>query len=157
MRARQFCCLWSWRASSGLRQWQHNLACETILLPLVLVSFIGSSAVAAKSCLRDKFAAFGLGVLLRVFGSGSKILLARQFCCLWARRASSGLRQWQQNPACETILLPLGLASFFGSSAVAAKSCLRDNSAAFGPGEFHQIFGSGSKILLARQFCCLWS
>ena len=119
------------------------------MLPLTRTGFIGSLAEAAKSCLRDNIAAFDPDELHWVFGSGSKIMLARLYCCLWSRRVSSGLWQRQQNPAYVTILLPLVSVSFIGSSAVAAKSCLRDNIAAFDPGEFHRVFGSGSKILLA--------
>ena len=139
----------------GLWQRQQNLACVTILLPLTLVSFIGSSAEAAKSCFRGVFAAFDQNGFHRVFGGGSKILLARQYCCLWSRRVSSGLRQRQQNPAYEAILLPLTKTGFIGSLAEAAKSCLRDNIAAFDPGEFHRVFGGGSKILLPWRVCCL--
>jgi hypothetical protein len=59
---------------------------------------MGASAVAAKSCFQSTFAAFGPGRFHGGFGGGSK------------------------NPASEALLLPLTLASFFGSSAVAAKS-----------------------------------
>ncbi len=103
------------------------------LLPLVPASFFGSSAEAAKSC------------------------SLRRDCCLWSRRVSSGLRQRQQNPASVARLLPLVPASFFGSSAEATKSCSQGAIAAFGPGEFHRVSGRGSKILLLRRDCCLWS
>jgi hypothetical protein len=66
----------------GLWQKQQNLARETILLPLTLVSFIESLAEAAKSCFHGLFAAFDQNGFHRVFGRGSKILLARQYCCL---------------------------------------------------------------------------
>ena len=127
------------------------------MLPLVPASFIGFSAEAAKSCSRGESAAFDLGEFHRVSGRGSKILLPRRDCCLWSWRVSSGLRRRQQNPAPEARLLPLTLASFIGSPAEAAKSCSRGESAAFGPGEFHRVFGGGSKILLPRRVCCLWS
>ena len=59
--------------------------------------------------------------------------------------ASKGERQ--QNPASEAWLLPLTLVGFIGSMAEAAKSCFRGVVAAFDLGEFHWIFGRGSKIL----------
>ena len=46
--------------------------------------------------------------------------------------------------------------SVFVLSAEAAKSCSKGAIAAFGPGEFHRVFGGGSKILLPRRDCCLW-
>ena len=58
------------------------LLLEACLLPLTLVSFFGSLAEAAKSCLRGVSAAFDLGRFHRVFGGGSKILLLRRGCCL---------------------------------------------------------------------------
>ena len=116
-----------------LRRRQQNPASEAWLLPLTLVSFFGSLAEAAKSCLRGVSAAFGLDRFHRVFGEGSKILLTRRDCCLWTWRVSSGLRRRQQNPASEAWLLPLDLGSFFGSSAEAAK------------------------CLLTRRGCCLWT
>ena len=45
--------------------------------------------------------------------------------------------------------------SVFVLSAEAAKSCSKGAIAAFGPGEFHRVFGGGSKILLPRRVCCL--
>ena len=51
----------------------------------------------------------------------------------------------------------LNRASFNVSTAEAAKSCSRGAIAAFGPGEFHRVSGRGSKILLPRRDCCLWS
>ena len=51
----------------------------------------------------------------------------------------------------------LSRADFIVSTAEAANSCLRGDIAAFGPGEFHRVFGRGSKILLPRRDCCLWS
>ena len=105
-----------------------------------------------------------------------------QFCCLWSRWVSSCQRRRQQNPAFEASLLPLIQVGFIGSSAEAAKSCFRGAIAAFGPGEFHRVFGRGSKILspwsvllplalmgfivsmaeaaktcIPRHVCCLWS
>ena len=80
-----------------------------------------------------------------------------QFCCLWSRWVSSCQRRRQQNPAFEASLLPLIQVGFIGSSAEAAKSCFRGAIAAFGPGEFHRVFGRGSKILLLSRDCCLWS
>ena len=93
--------------------------------------------------------------------------------------ASKGERQ--QNPASEAWLLPLTLVGFIGSMAEAAKSCFRGVVAAFDLGEFHWIFGRGSKILppeawllpltlvgfigssaeaakkhVGRRFSCLW-
>ena len=120
---RRVCCLWPWSVSSGLWRRQQNPAYVAWLLPLGLVGFIGSSAEAAKSCLRGVSAAFGLGRFHRVFGGGSKILILRRGCCLWTWRVSSGLRRRQQNPASEACLLPLTLVGFIGSSAEAAKSC----------------------------------
>ena len=90
-----------------------------------------------------------------VNGGGSKILLLRRGCCLCAWWVSRDLWRRQQNPASEARLLPLILASFIGSSAEAAKSCFRGAVAAFDPGEFHRVFGRGSKILLPRRGCCL--
>ena len=58
------------------------LLLEACLLPLVLAGFIGSLAVAAKSCSRGVSAAFDLGEFLRVFGGSSKILPLRRGCCL---------------------------------------------------------------------------
>ena len=135
-----------------------NLPSWSVLLPLVQVGFIVSTAEAAKSCFRGEFAAFDSGGFHRVFGRGSKILLP------------------------EVRLLPLVLASFIGSSAEAAKSCFRGAIAAFGPGELHRVFGRSSKILspwsvllplalmgfivsmaeaaktcIPRHVCCLWS
>ena len=110
-----------------------NLPSWSVLLPLVQVGFIVSTAEAAKSCFRGEFAAFNSGGFHRVFGRGSKILLLRRDCCLWSWRVSSGLRQRQQNPAFAVC------------------------SAAFALGEFHRVFGGGSKILLPRRVCCLWS
>ena len=49
----------------------------------------------------------------------------------------------------------LNRASFNVSTAEAAKSCSRGAIAAFGPSEFHRVFGGGSKILLPRRVCCL--
>ena len=105
--SRQYCCLWSWQVSLGLRQRQQNPASEACLLPLILVSFIGSTAVAAYSCFWDNIAAFDLGRFHWVFGRGNKFLLLGHYCCLWPWQVSSGLRQRQQIPASETILLPL--------------------------------------------------
>ena len=62
------------------------------MLPLVLASFIGSSAEAANSCFRGAIAAFDLGEFLRVNGRGSKFLLARQYCCLWSWQVSTQRR-----------------------------------------------------------------
>ena len=42
----------------------------------------------------------------------------------------------------------LNRASFNVSTAEAAKSCSRGAIAAFGPGEFHRVFGGGSKFML---------
>ena len=102
-------------------------------------------------------AAFDLGEFHRVFDGSSKILILRRGCCLWTWRVSSGLRQRQQNPASEACLLPLSLGSFIGSLAEAAKSCFRGVSAAFDLGWFLRVFGGGSKILLTRRDCCLWT
>ena len=110
------------------------LLLEPRLLPLVLWSFIGSLAEAAKSC------------------------FLRHVCCLWSWGVSSGLRRKQQNPASDArfaafglgefhrvfggsskilllmrVLLPLVLVIFIVSLAEAAKSCF-----------------------LSRD-CCLWS
>ena len=52
-------------------------------------------------------------------------------------------------------MLPLDLGSFIRSLAEAAKSCIRGVIAAFELGEFHRVFGRGSKILLLRRDCCL--
>ena len=95
----------------------------SVLLPWVQVGFIVSTAEAAKSCFRGEFAAFDSGGFHRVFGRGSKILLPRRDCCLWSWRASSGLRQKQQNPV--------------------SMVC----SAAFGPDGFHRVDGGSSKNL----------
>ena len=149
------CCLWARQVSSSLRQRQQNPTPEARLLPLVMASFFRSSAEAAKSCFRGAIAAFGPGEFLRVFGGGSKILLLRRDCCLWARRVSSGRRRRQQNPAPEARLLPLVRASFFGSTAEAAKSYFRGAIAAFAPGGFQGTSGRSSKILLLRRGCCL--
>ena len=42
----------------------------------------------------------------------------------------------------------LNRASFNVSTAEAAKSCSRGESAAFGPGAIHRVFGGGSKFML---------
>ena len=42
----------------------------------------------------------------------------------------------------------LSRADFIVSTAEAANSCLRGDIAAFGPGEFHRVFGGGSKFML---------
>ena len=109
---RRDCCLWSRRVSSGLRRRQRNSASEARLLPLVPARFFGSSAEAAKSYFHGAIAAFGPGEFHRVSGRGSKILLLRRDCCLWARRVSSGLRQRQQNLSSKAKLLPLTKMSF---------------------------------------------
>ena len=44
-----------------------------------------------------------------------------------------------------------------GSSAEAAKSCFEGMVAAFDLGEFHRVIGGGSKILILKRDCCLWS
>ena len=119
------------------------------MLPLTLVGFIGSSAVAAKS------------------------YFPRRVCCLCSRWVSSGPRRWQQNPTSrgafaafdlggfhrvqgggsknllpEALLLPLTLVCFFGSKVVAAKSCSLGAVAAFDLGGFHRVQDGGSKNLL---------
>jgi hypothetical protein len=114
-----------------LRRKQQNLAYEAWGLPLTLVSFFGSLAEAAKSCLRGVSAAFGLGRFHQVFGGGSKILLL------------------------EACLLPLALVGFIGSSAEAANSCLRGVVAAFDLGWFLRVFGRGSRFQLASFISCL--
>ena len=53
--------------------------------------------------------------------------------------------------------MPLSGAAFIESTAEAAKSCFRGEFAAFDSGGFHRVFGRGSKILLPRRDCCLWS
>ena len=92
------CCLWTWGASSGLRQRQQNLTSEACLLPLDLVSFFGSSSEAAKSCYRGAFAAFDLGEFLRVFVRGSR------------------------NPVPKATWLPLAQIGFIGVIAEAAET-----------------------------------
>ena len=62
------------------------------------------------------------GLIHLDIGGGIKILILRHVCCLWPWRVSWGLRRRQQNPDPEALLLPLVLAGFIGSSAVAAKS-----------------------------------
>ena len=119
---RRGCCLWSWCVSSGLWQRQQILDSEAWLLPLVLASFIGSSAEAAKSCFCGVIAAFVLGGFHRVFGRGSKFLLLWRNCCLWSWRVSWAQWRRQQNPASVAWLLPLCLVSFMGSMAEAANS-----------------------------------
>ena len=93
-------------SSSGLRQRQQIPASVARLLPLCLVSFIGSSAEAAKSCFCGAVAAFALGEFHGLDGGGSKILLLWRGCCLCAWWVSSGLRQRQQIPTSLRILLP---------------------------------------------------
>jgi len=50
----------------------------------------------------------------------------------------------------------LGFVIIIELSAEAAKSCSKGAIAAFGPGEFHRVFGGGSKILLPWRECCLY-
>ena len=69
---------------TSFREGQQNLDSEVWLLPLRLVSFIGSSAEAAKSCFGGAVAAFGLGGFHWFYGGGSKILLPRRDYCLWS-------------------------------------------------------------------------
>ena len=127
------------------------------LLPLCLVSFIGSSAEAANSCFCGVIAAFVLGEFHRVFGRGSKFLLLWRGCCLCTWWVSSGQRRRQQIPASVVWLLPLCLVGFMGSMAEAANSCFCGVIAAFALGEFHGLNGGGSKFLILRRDCCLWS
>ena len=87
------------------------------------MGFIGSKAVAAKSCSWGAVVAFAPGGFHGIDGGGSKILLP------------------------EALLLPLTLVCFFGSKAVAAKSCSWGAVVAFDLGEFHRVQGGGSKIL----------
>ncbi len=63
----------------------------------------------------------------------------------------------QQDPASEARLLPLTLVGFIGSPAEAANSCFQGAVAAFDLGGFHRVNGGGSKFLLPRRGCCLWS
>ena len=92
----------------------------------------------------------------RVFGGGSKILLLWRGCCFCPSAVSSGRWRRQQNPASVAWLLPLTFGGFIGSLAEAAKSCFCGVVAAFDLGEFHRVFGGGSKILLLRCGCCFW-
>ena len=112
---------------------QQNLLLEASLLPFRLVGYMGLVAEAAKSC------------------------FLRRGCCLWSWWVSWDLWRRQQNPASEARLLPLVLVGFMGLVAEAAKSCFRGKFAAFVLGGFHGTCGGGSKILLPRQVCCLWS
>jgi len=116
------CCLCAWWVSWDLWRRQQILDSEAWLLPLVLVSFIGSSAEAAKSCFCGVVAAFALGGFHGVFGGGSKILLLRRGCCLWSWWVSWDLWRRQQNPASQAWLLPLRLVGFLGLVAEAANS-----------------------------------
>ena len=100
-------------------------------------------------------AAFNLVGFRRVLVGGSKILIMRGVCSLLPWQVSSCSSRRQQNLACEASLLPLVLVSFIRVKSEAAKSCLRDEFAAFGLGEFHRVFGGGSKILIMRGDCCL--
>jgi len=69
----------------------------------------------------------------------------------------TSFREGQQNLDSEVWLLPLRLVSFIGFKPEAAKSCFGGAVAAFGLGGFHWFYGGGSKILLPRRDCCLWS
>ena len=142
------CCLCAWWVSWARWRRQQILDFEAWLLPLLLVSFIGSTAEAAKSCFRGVVAAFVLGEFHGLDGGGSKILLLWHGCCLCAWWVSWARWRRQQNPASVAWLLPLGLVSFIGSSAEAAISCFCGVVAAFGLGGFHGLDGGGSKILL---------
>ena len=157
MLARQYCCLWSRQVSSGLRQRQQILACETVLLPLDLAGFIWSLAEAAKSCFRGAIAAFGSGEFHRVFGGGSKILLRGAIAAFGPGEFLRVDGGGSKILLLKARLLPLALVSFFGSLAEAAKSYFRGAIAAFDPDAFHRVFGRGSKILLLRRGCCLWA
>ena len=90
------CCLWTWGASSGLRQRQQNPSSEACLLPLDLGSFFGSSSEAAKSCFRVVFAAFGLGELRWVNGRSSKNPFPEGMWLPWAH-VGSGLPNLRAN------------------------------------------------------------
>jgi len=149
------CCLCAWWVSWDEWRRQQNPASDACVLPLRLVGFLGSMAKAAKSCFQGACAAFALGGFHWVCGRGSKILLQRRGCCLWSWWVSLGLWRRQQNPASQVRLLPLRLVGFLGSMAKAAKSCFRDEFAAFDLGGFHRVFGGGSKILLQRRGSCL--
>ena len=116
------CCLWFWQDSWGLRRRHQNLDFSVSLLLLVLARFIRSSAEASNSCFRGEFAAFGLGRIHWVFGGSIKILIMRQYCCFWSWQDSWGLRRRHQNLDFSVSLLPLVLARFMGSTAVASKS-----------------------------------
>ena len=131
------------------------LLLEVCLLPLVLVSFIESTAEAAKTCFLGVVAAFALGGFHWNLGGGSKILSLRRGCCLCAWWVSLGPRRRQQNPASEAWLLPLRLACFMGFMAEAAKSCFQGAFAAFVLGGFQGLDGGGSKFLLLKYDCCL--
>ena len=117
------------------------LLLEVCLLPLVLVSFIESTAEAAKTCFSGVVAAFALGGFHWNLGGGSKILSLRRGCCLCAWWVSLGPRRRQQNPASKVRLLPLRLACFMGFMAEAAKSCFQGAFAAFVLGGFQGLDG----------------
>ena len=53
-----------------------------------------------------------------------------------------------KNPALDGRIFYVVLAGFIGTSAEAAKFCFRGVFAAFDLGEFHRVFGRGSKNLL---------
>ena len=123
---RSDCRLCSSWVSSGQRQRQQILNSKIRLLPLLFMSFIGSTAEAANSWFQDQIAAFALHEFHWVFGRGSKFLIPRSDCCLCSSWVSSGQRQRQQN------------------------ACFQGAIAAFDLGGFHWVFASGSKILLLK-------
>ena len=144
--SQDICCLWPWRASSGLWQRQHILDFSGYLLPLTEACFLGSLAVAAHPWFLGTFAAFDRGVFLRVSGKGSTFLISWDICCLWPRRVSSGLWQRQQTLDFSGYLLPLTEARFWRSLAKATNSWFLGIFSALDRGE--QSFGLRQRQLM---------